>query len=38
MSIAQKNGFSVVLEKGATLYVTPDHDLTSLVMTQLHIK
>ena len=38
MSIAQKNGFSVVLEKGATLYVTPDHDLTSQVMTQLHIK
>ncbi|MEI7824402.1 MAG: OmpH family outer membrane protein [Chlorobiaceae bacterium] len=38
MSIAQKNGFSVVLEKGAALYVTPDHDLTLQVMTQLHIK
>ena len=38
MSIAQKNGFSVVLEKGASLYVTADHDLTVPVMTQLHIK
>ena len=38
MSIAQKNGFSVVLEKGASLYVTPDHDLTPQVMTLLHIK
>jgi outer membrane protein len=37
-SIAQKNGFSVVLEKGAALYVTADHDLTSQVMAQLHIK
>lgn len=38
MSVAQKNGFSVVLEKGASLFVTPDHDLTFQVMTQLHIK
>jgi outer membrane protein len=38
MSIAQKNGFSVVLEKGASLYVSPDHDLTVKVMTQLNIK
>lgn len=38
MSIAQKYGYSVVLEKGAALYVAPDHDLTLQVMTQLHIK
>lgn len=37
-SIAQKNGFSVVIEKSTALYVSVDHDLTLQVMTQLHVK
>lgn len=36
--IAQKNGFSVVIEKSTALYVSVDHDLTLQVMTQLHVK
>lgn len=38
MTIAQKDGFSVVFEKSTTLYVSPDHDLTVKVMTLLHLK
>jgi outer membrane protein len=37
-SIAQKDGFTLVLDKGAQVYGTPDHDLTFKVMNQLNIK
>ncbi len=37
-SIAEKNGFSVVIEKSTALYFSADHDLTLQVMTQLHVK
>jgi outer membrane protein len=37
-SIAQKEGFSLVLEKSIAVYVTPENDLTFKVMNQLNIK
>jgi outer membrane protein len=37
-SIAQKEGFSLVLEKNIAIYVTPENDLTFKVMNQLNIK
>lgn len=36
-SIAQKEGFSLVLEKNATHYSTPEYDLTYKVIDQLNI-
>jgi len=37
-SVAQKEGFTLVLDKSAMIYGTPDHDLTVKVMNQLNIK
>lgn len=37
-AIAQKEGFSLVLEKNIAIYVTPENDLTFKVMNQLNIK
>ncbi|MEI8033680.1 MAG: OmpH family outer membrane protein [Chlorobiaceae bacterium] len=37
-SIAQKEGFSLVLDKSVQVWGTPDHDLTFKVMDQLNIK
>ncbi len=37
-SIAQRDGFTVVVEKGSALYIAPEHDLTVKVMAQLNIK
>ncbi|MFZ4801637.1 MAG: OmpH family outer membrane protein [Chlorobium sp.] len=37
-SIAQKEGFSVILEKNAAHYVTPENDLTFKVLDKLNIK
>jgi outer membrane protein len=37
-SIAQQEDFSVVLDKAASLYAKPDHDLTLKVMKQLNIQ
>ncbi len=37
-SIAQKEGFTLVLEKNVALYVAPESDLTFKVMNQLNIK
>ena len=37
-SIAQKEGFPLVLEKNTAVYVTPARDLTFKVMNQLNIK
>ncbi len=37
-SIAQKEGFGLVLDKGVYVWGTPEHDLTFKVMDQLNIK
>ena len=37
-SIAKKEGITLVIEKSASVYVTPEHDLTFKVMNQLNIK
>ena len=37
-SIAQKEGFTVVLEKNAAHYVAPENDLTFKVLDKLNIK
>jgi len=37
-TIAQQDGFTLVIDKGAQVYGTPDHDLTFKVMNQLNIK
>ena len=37
-SIAQKEGFTLVLDKGIQVYGTADHDLTFKVLNQLNIK
>jgi outer membrane protein len=37
-AIAQKEGFSLVLEKNIAIYVAPENDLTFKVMNQLNIK
>ncbi|EAT59191.1 MULTISPECIES: OmpH family outer membrane protein [Chlorobium] len=37
-AIAQQDGFTLVIDKGAQVYGTPDHDLTFKVMNQLNIK
>jgi outer membrane protein len=37
-SIAKKEGITLVIEKSAAVYVTPDHDVTFKVMNQLNIK
>ncbi|MEI6756416.1 MAG: OmpH family outer membrane protein [Chlorobium sp.] len=36
--IAQQEGFSVVVEKNASWYTTPEHDLTAKVINQLNIQ
>ena len=37
-SIAKKDGITLVIEKSASVYVTPEYDLTFKVMNQLNIK
>jgi outer membrane protein len=37
-SIAKKEGITLVMEKSASVYVAPEHDLTFKVMNQLNIK
>jgi len=37
-SIAKNEGITVVIEKSASVYVTPEHDLTFKVMNHLNIK
>ncbi len=37
-SVAQSEGFTLVLEKNIAIYVTPANDLTFKVMNQLNIK
>ncbi|MCX6178368.1 MAG: OmpH family outer membrane protein [Chlorobiales bacterium] len=37
-SIAKKEGITLVIEKSAAVYVTPEHDVTFKVMNQLNIK
>jgi outer membrane protein len=37
-AIAQQEGYAVIVDKGVSLYVLPEHDLTYKVMNRLNVK